>query len=256
MSLLRRVPSYDDNCTSGWRIWPSARHSEPMSTSRVEDVMRRDVVVVGEATPYKQVIEVLTNRQVRAVPVIDADGRILGIVSVSDLLGRTVDSKHHRALAAINDRHRPPPDPALTAGLLMTKPVLTVSPSDSVHQAAVTSVHSGVRQLPVIDTDGQVIGMVSRADLLRAFLRPDSEIRTAVVTEVIAEEFSLEPATVEVTVRDGIVSLLGQLENPATRPDLLRAVRAVPGVIGVEDLLSSPGNPRDDRPIATPHLYY
>ncbi|MEO9139826.1 MAG: CBS domain-containing protein [Jatrophihabitans sp.] len=227
-----------------------------MSESRVEDVMRRDVVVVGEGTTYKQLVEILAGRQVRAVPVIGVDGRVLGMVSESDLLARTVEEERHHGLAAISERHRTHPDLPLTAAQLMTNPVITASATDSVHQAAVKVVHAGVRQLPVVDSDGQVIGIVSRGDLLRTFLRPDPEIRAAVENDVLKDEFSLEPATVEVTVRDGIVTLLGQLENPATRADLLSAVRAVTGVIAVEDRISSFQNPNEDRPKSTPHLYY
>lgn len=230
--------------------------------TRVEDVMQRDVIVVGQGMAYKQLVEVLAYRQVRAVAVLDDDGRAVGIVSESDLLARSVadaeDHEHDPGDADHRHRHRhrsgsshPP-----TAGQLMSTPLVSASPSDSIRHAAVLAVHAGVRQLPVIDGDGEVVGMVSRGDLLRTYLRPDPDIRAAIESGVLADEFSLEPSTVEVTVRDGIVGLIGQLETPTIHADLIAAVRAVAGVVAVEDGLTSLPDANGQRPRTSPHLYY
>ena len=97
-----------------------------------------------------------------------------------------------------------------------------------------------VKRLPVVDEDGRLAGIVSRADVLSVFERPDEEIRDDVAKAVIAQESGPDPEKLGVTVQSGIVTVSGQLDNRATALRLLGAVRHLEGVVGVRDRLSYP----------------
>ena len=208
-----------------------------MAVPTVADVMHRDVPVVPENAPYKQVAVVLAEHDTGAVPVVGADGRVTGIVSESDLLERSADpaADGHRSPRRHRGRHRKAR--ADTAASLMTRPVVHVAPGTDLSAAARIAVEAGVHHLPVLDGD-TLVGMVDRADLLAGYLRSDDTIRDDILHRVIADEFCIDPACVSVLVRDGIVVLSGCVEHRPLGAVLLRSVRAVPGVVDVEDRLS------------------
>jgi CBS-domain-containing membrane protein len=212
----------------------------------VADLMSGYVVTVGPATPFKEIARLLSDNAISAVPVVDADGCALGVVSESDLLrkasaridpgGRTGGpaAAEHRARAA-----------ATTAEGLMTRPAVVARPDWSVVEAARAMEANGVKRLPVVDDVGRVVGIVGRADLLRVFLRQDRAIREEITREVL--DRALGVGGVVVAVEDGRVVLTGALADAARRPLLLRLCDAVDGVVSVEDRLTQAppaGGPR------------
>jgi CBS-domain-containing membrane protein len=120
----------------------------------------------------------------------------------------------------------------------MTSPVITVGPDASVGEAARTMHGHQVKRLIVVDPEARVIGVVSRRDLLKTFLGADAEIQREVVDRVIGEMLWLDPATIDVQVRAGVVTLRGQVERRSICPILVELVTALDGVVGVEDRLS------------------
>jgi CBS domain-containing protein len=120
---------------------------------------------------------------------------------------------------------------------VMTTPVFSVSPNSTVGQAARLMHEKGVKRLPVTDPEGRVIGIVSRPDLLRVFLRPDTDIEREVVEEVLGR-FVIEPGAVVAVVRHGVVLVRGRVERRSLIDTLVGLVRGVEGVVGVEDDLS------------------
>jgi CBS domain-containing protein len=190
--------------------------------TRVQDVMTIEVVVAHPTTPVKQVADLLAGHGLSALPVIDGRGRVLGVVSETDLFG---------------DSQRPAGGPvATTAGEVMTSPAVTVSPHATLTEAARRMQADGLKRLPVVAGSGRLIGIVSRADLLRPLVRPDEHISRDV--EELLERKLLVAAGVEVEVRDGIVTLTGQLERRSLIPILVGLTDRIEGVVRVEDWLT------------------
>src|SRR5581483_1937533 len=133
----------------------------------------------------------------------------------------------------------------VTAGDLMTHQVVTVSPDDSIEQAARMMHFLRVRQLPVVNSGGELVGIVSRSDLLSVFDRPDEDIRKDIVDTMLRHEFLVDPRQFRVTVEGGVVTMEGTPETAALGRDLVRKARHVPGVVAVHDRLSYP----DDYPV-------
>jgi CBS-domain-containing membrane protein len=128
----------------------------------------------------------------------------------------------------------------VTAGDLMTSNVVTVKRDDTVEQAARLMYHLQVKRLPVVDAGGYLVGIVSRADLLTVFDRPDQEIRAEIVDDVILHEFLIDPALFTVTVADGVVTIEGTPETADLGRNLMNRIRHVTGVVAVRDELSWP----------------
>ena len=190
--------------------------------TRVQDVMTIEVVVAHPTTPVKQVADLLAGHGLSALPVIDGQGRVLGVVSETDLFG---------------DSQRPAGGPvATTAGEVMTSPAVTVSPHATLTEAARRMQADGLKRLPVVAGSGRLIGIVSRADLLRPLVRPDEHISRDV--EELLERKLLVAAGVEVEVRDGIVTLTGRLERRSLISILVGLADGIEGVVRVEDWLT------------------
>ncbi|MBN0043732.1 CBS domain-containing protein [Streptomyces actuosus] len=196
------------------------------SPHTVSDVMTQTVVAVGSEAPFKEVVELLDQWKVSALPVLAGEGRVIGVVSEADLLAkeefRDTDegASEHRVKAG-----------AITAGELMSSPAVTVHADAPVSEAARIMARRHVKRLPVVDGVGVLQGVVSRADLLKVFLRPDADIAEDVRREV------LEPveaaAAVTVAVDEGVVTLGGTLADRLLVPVIARAARAVEGVVDV-----------------------
>jgi CBS-domain-containing membrane protein len=208
---------------------------------RVRDVMTQDVVTIDEHASFKEVATLLTERRVSALPVLDGEGRVVGIVSEADLMlkeqfpqgppdGRLFQSRRRR-----QTRAKAAGD---TAAELMTSPAVTIGPDASLAQAARLLHRHGIKRLPVVDPAGPLLGIVSRADLLKVFLRSDADIAREVRQQVLLRAMWMDPDTVVVEVRDGVVTLTGQLERRSLIPITVNLVRGLDGVVDVVDRLS------------------
>ncbi|BFO17553.1 CBS domain-containing protein [Streptomyces sp. KM77-8] len=201
----------------------------------VGDVMTRAVVAVGRDTPFKDVVRLIQEWRVSALPVLEGEGRVVGVVSEADLLPkeefRDSDPDRLTQLRRLSDLARAG---ALTAGELMSSPAVTVHADATVAQAARVLARLRLKRLPVVDDEGLLRGVVSRVDLLKVFLRPDDEIAGEVRREVVDRLFPSPPAAVGVEVADGVVTLTGRVPDTSLVPVAARAVRAVEGVVDVE----------------------
>jgi CBS-domain-containing membrane protein len=191
------------------------------------------------------VAEVLFTGRVRAVPVLDGDGRLLGVVSEGDLLATAergdplpVDSGPWQRLL----RRRYAPDTfragATTAGALMTTPVTTIGPDATVAHAARCMREHGLGWLPVVDEAGRVLGVLGRSDLLGVYCRPDADIRDEVADEVLGRMLLVDPRRVRIDVDRGVVTLCGQLDTRADTELAVRFVERLEGVVAVDDRLT------------------
>lgn len=219
---------------------------------RVREVMTQDVVTVDEHAPFKDVATLITERRVSAVPVLDREGRVLGIVSEADLLLKEEfpeGSASRRLFQGRRQRIDRAKAAGDTAAELMTAPAVTVGPDASVAEAARLLYRHGIKRLPVVDPAGPLLGIVSRADLLKVFLRPDADIAADVRLQVLMLGMWMDPDTVVVDVRDGVVTLTGQLERRSLIPITVSLVRGLDGVVDVVDRLTFE---LDDLPIMVP----
>ncbi|MEU6114246.1 CBS domain-containing protein [Streptomyces sp. NPDC047117] len=213
-------------------------HHRPIS-----DVMSRDVVAVQRNTPFKQVAALLAQHGISGVPVIDGDDKVLGVVSEADLMARQAaahDEAKPRRFGRLHlggRRMVRAESRAVTAGDLMTKPAITVGPLQSLTEAAGLMARHHCNRLPVIDVEGRLMGIVTRGDLVSVFLRPDNDIRTEIIEEVLVRTLWLKPHTVEVTVHNGVVTLAGTLQRSSEIPLAVRFASRVDGVVDVIDRL-------------------
>ena len=171
---------------------------------------------------------------------VDNQNHVLGVVSEADVLPKEVAGVTlHRPLAWLIgqlevDRSK---FEAHLVGEAMTSPALTVEPNRPVGVTAKLMVEKGVNRLPVVE-DGELIGIVTRADLVRAFVRSDADIAQEIRNDVVAGDVWIEKRSVQVEVDDGEVTLAGNLDHRADATVLEALVRRVPGVMGVRSKLA------------------
>lgn len=217
----------------------------------VKDVMSTNVVAVRKSAPYKELAARLRTHRVSAFPVIDDLGKVVGIVSEADLLVKEAGLAAQTGVRTGVRRYRDhKKEAAATAGALMTSPPVTIGPGATVEQAAELMYARRVKRLPVVGPSGRLIGIVSRADVLTVFRRPDEEIAREIRDEVIPEHGLVDPHVIKVTVKDGIVTLTGRPETEVVGYWIADDVRHVQGVVAVRNRLGFPSsNPATVLPI-------
>jgi CBS domain-containing protein len=208
---------------------------------RIEAVMTTQVVTATPAMPFRELVELLGQRRISALPVIDVDRRVVGIVSEADLLVK--EAYPHGGgdaglFAAMRHPRRFDKGAGTCAGEVMTRRVVTVAVGTPLAAAARLMIRLGIKRLPVVDDQGRLAGIVTRGDLLKAFLRPDPAIAWEVRNDILHGRFPDDGDQVEVVVQDGTVGLAGGLERRSRVGALVRAVQAVEGVTAVNAQLS------------------
>jgi CBS-domain-containing membrane protein len=209
---------------------------------RVHEVMTTDVATTTPEALLKDAALELVRRRISGMPVIDGDRHVVGVVSEADILAKEGDEqKPGGFLQWLVD----PGDPwvaarfdAVTVGDAMSSPARTVAADRTVAEAATLMLDENVNRLPVVDAEGTLIGLVSRGDLVRAFVRTDEEILKEIEDDVLRRVMWLNPSDVEVTVEDGIVTIKGEVASEADADLLPKFVRRVPGVVEVTSALT------------------
>jgi len=189
--------------------------------ARVKDIMTTHVVAVRSEASYREMIAALRARRISGLPVVDAEGMVVGVVSETDLLTK-------RATAAP------------TAADLMTRPVVTTSPDELVSSVARLMSRRKLRRVPVVDRGGHLVGIVCRSDVLSVFSRPDDDIRREITQDVILDGFFTDPERLKVTVKDGIVTLEGAPGSVVLGRGIVDQARHVEGVVAVRDRFTYP----------------
>nr|WP_093656800.1 CBS domain-containing protein [Streptomyces radiopugnans] len=196
--------------------------------------MSQTVVSVGRDAPFKQIVMTMEQWKVSALPVLEGEGRVVGVVSEADLLPkeefRDGDPSRMEQLRRPEELARVG---AVTAGELMTAPAVCVRARATLAEAARIMARRRVKRLPVIDADGLLVGVVSRGDLLKVFLRPDEDIAREVRRDVVEPLFPGRDRSVGVRVADGVVTFTGEIRNTALVPVAARMARSVEGVVDV-----------------------
>ena len=208
-------------------------------SSTVKDVMSTHVIAVRKSAPYKDMAAMLHEQRVSAFPVLDEHNKVVGVVSEADLLTKeAVNGTMPGAVEGMVHRREHARANALTAAELMTKPPVTIGPDAPVTEAARLMYSRRVKRLPVTSDDGTLIGIVSRADVLSVYSRPDADIHREITQDEILGTFLCDPDRFTVTVTDGIVTIAGIPESTIVGRDIIEAARHVEGVVAVRDRLS------------------
>lgn len=203
----------------------------------VSDVMTHTAVAIGTRAPFKKIIQLMTEWRVSALPVLAGEGRVVGVVSEADLLPKEAFPRSEPERPGHLDESSKAG--AVLAGDLMSSPAVTVHPDATIAEAAQIMARKRVKRLPVVDGAGLLEGVVSRGDLLKVFLRPDTELATEIRNSVLGQ--ISPPLRIDAAVQDGVVTLSGPLRDRSLVPLLARAVRAVEGVVDVRmDLDENP----------------
>ncbi|MEU7746048.1 CBS domain-containing protein [Nonomuraea sp. NPDC049158] len=216
----------------------------------VADVMTTDVTAVNHKASFHTVADLLISKAVSGVPVLDDDNHVLGVVSEADLLAKEEFKELY-----YDDAYRPPLRARIrhtmgsegtgsykalgeTAGELMTAPAHVTTPDSPVVAAARLMDRHGVKRLPVVDADGELVGIVSRRDLLKVFLRADEAIRTLVLTGIPTSAMWTDPKGLDVKVTEGVVTLNGIVSRHTEAIAAIRMAESIDGVVAVHDELT------------------
>ncbi len=193
-----------------------------MRATTVKNVMTTSVVAVREDANFKEMITVMRSRRVSAFPVLDSADKVIGMVSEADLLLKEAAPDFPKGLVRLSWRLTERSKAAgVTAAEVMTKPAVTITEDAPVAEAARLMRSRRVKRLPVVENSGRLRGIVSRADVLGVFERPDYEIRDDVINDGIIGEFGLDPEMFVVTVRSGVVTVTGSVDRRANALGLL-----------------------------------
>lgn len=228
----------------------------PRGAYHVAEVMTRNVITVGPENPLRDVARMMADHGISAVPVVE-NGSVLGIVSEGDIVSKERGPSLPRGRlsrwfgrapsAAETDRLE-----ARIAGQAMTSPAITIDSWRTTAEAAALMLDRRVHRLPVLK-DGKLVGIVSRPDLVSAFARSDEEIALDVREDVLLRSFWMTPGEVEVSVRNGEVSLTGTVESDLLAQIIPETVQRVPGVVRVKPKLAVHAN--DESPAYFEQLF-
>lgn len=204
----------------------------------VSELMKSDVVTAAPDESLKDVAKRLVEHGISGMPVCEDDRRVAGVISEGDILYQERGRLERRGgpLAWLVDgasRTEATKAEARTVREAMTAPAITIAPSRPAAAAARLMVEKGVNRLPVVTQDGRLVGIVTRADLVRAFTRSDEEIAAEIREEILVRVLWVEPEAIAVAVRDGEVQLAGELETTAEADVLEKLVETIPGVVSV-----------------------
>lgn len=207
---------------------------------KVFDVMTEEVVTATPDESLKQAAAKMVQARISGLPVLDDSAKLVGIITEADFL-RYEASRGERnrkgLLHALFEPHEPIEEP-VTVGEAMTRDPVVVLPEASLSEAARLMASKGVKRLPVVDPNGKLLGIVSRADVVAAFTRPDEVIEDEIREDVVKRILFLDPDAIEVDVSDGIVTLSGEIENQSDVRLLEELVRRLDGVVRVDGQLT------------------
>ena len=208
---------------------------------KVGDVMTREVVTVPPGASLKEAAHLLVEHRISGLPVVDTENHVLGVLSEAEVLSKEAAGLQlHTPLASLPglggevDRSKLE---ARLVGEAMTAPAVTIEPQRPVALAAARMIERGVNRLPVVD-EGRLVGIVTRADLIQAFVRTDAEIAQEIRDDVVVRGLRLERHSVQVEVEDGEVTLTGTLDSGADAESLATLASRVAGVVGVHSRLA------------------
>jgi CBS domain-containing protein len=199
---------------------------------RVADLMTTDVVTVTPETLLREAASLLAAKRISGLPVVDDEGNVVGVLSEADIVVKAGGTaREHRLLGWLLESD-------VDLGEAMSAPATTIDVDRRVHEAAKLMAAEGINRLPVVEGD-RLVGIITRADVVRAFARSDGEIAEEINEEILRRTLWLEPGSVDVVVENGTVTLEGEVESEADAELLPVFVSRVPGVVAVRSNVRS-----------------
>lgn len=203
---------------------------------KVGDVMTTEVRTIGPEAPVKEAAMVMVRAGVSGLPVVDDSRKVVGIITEADFVtaeaNRSWGRQRRRLLANLfgeAETHE-----AKTVADAMTEDPATIDRDSSVTEAARKMTDLGVKRLPVVLPDGTIEGIISRADVMGAFARPDDELKAEVYHDVVLGVMQLHDSEIGVEVTDGIVTLSGNVPTHSDARLLEELTVRVEGVVSVD----------------------
>ena len=198
----------------------------------VVDVMTRDVVTVTPATSAREAARLMVDSGFSGIPVVD-DNRLAGVLSEADYLAK--DGSQSWISRVLFGEDLDPFEGVESVRELMSSPAITITDAATVQEAARVMIHHGVKRLPVVDHKGKLAGLVTRADLIRSYVRPDEEIAGEVraMLAVLPSPMS----GVDLEVHDGVAQVSGDVETSAEARAVVRIIKGIEGVAAVKNEL-------------------
>lgn len=203
---------------------------------RVLDVMTTTVVTVRPSDGLKAAARAMIEAGVSGLPVVDDDNKLVGIITEADFIQAEADrglAKYRRLLDALFGDKEPRPH-GDTVEDAMTRYPIVIESNATVAEAAREMSERGVKRLPVVDSSGQLKGIVSRADIVGAFVRPDEVIEDAVRQDVIRRILMIDDHDIDVDVSEGIVAVSGVVPTRSDARLLVELISRLEGVVRIE----------------------
>jgi CBS domain-containing protein len=221
---------------------------------KVTDAMTSEVKVVRPEESLKEVASILAEHRSSGLPVVDDGGDVLGVISEGDILLKETAEvprgfqrlRRHKEASAVASKVE-----ARTAGEAMSAPAITVEPSWPLAEAAELMLEHGVKRVPVVE-DGKLVGILTRFDLVRAFARSDAEIEREIREETLRG--LAWPEQLQVTVRNGEVTLRGEVDSKFDAEALPSSIRHIPGVVSVDSELAGWDPDSSEKRVVSAHL--
>jgi len=207
---------------------------------KIKQLMTPEPIAIGAETPLRDVVAILSERRISGLPVIGDRLEVLGVVSEADVVAKEQGPEPERRRLSgwlRADRTRARKLAARTAGEAMSAPAITIEANRSVAEAAQLLASHGIKRLPVVDEEGTLVGIVTRADLVRAFARSDAEIEHELREDVVLRALWIDDPRLDIRVERGEVRLAGRLQNRSDAELLQRFATRVPGVVSVHSTL-------------------
>jgi len=195
----------------------------------VVDLMTTNVATVSPDTSLRGAARIMFRSQVSGLPVTDDNGLLVGIITEADFLRlelSRVESDNPAAVESVGD--------------IMTRTVETIGPNTPLIEAAKVMVVREVKRLPVVNDVDQLVGIISRMDVVNAFTRPDEVIEDEIREDIVRRVLGLEPSELDVTVKEGVVYLRGVMGTQAEASLLAEMTRRLDGVLKVASELTWP----------------
>jgi len=196
------------------------------SSMNVVDLMTTEVIAVSRDTPLREAARLMFRNRVSGLPITDADGTLVGIISEADFLKLEVERQEGLR------------DQGDTVGDVMSRGVVTVQPNAEIYEAAKIMAVQEVKRLPVVDADNRLLGVISRADIVSIFTRPDDVIEDEIREDLIRRVLFIDPDQLEISVTNGVVTLGGEVATPAEARMLEELTNRLDGVLGVRSKLT------------------
>ncbi len=193
---------------------------------QVVDLMTTDVITVSSETGIRDAARLMFRNRVSGLPVTTPDGTLAGIITEADFLRLEVE------------RQEGSTELGETVGDVMSSGVVTTGPDTEIYDAAKMMTFQDIKRLPVVDDDARLLGIISRADIVSVFTRPDDVIEDEIREDLIRRVLFIDPDQLDVAVANGVVTFVGEVGTRNEARLLSELASRLDGVLQVQSELA------------------